>query len=58
MPKPPFGAPWRWSVVIAMPAQKRLICVRGERRAEVFLWPGRGRDDLAAKADVQLARSG
>jgi 3-hydroxybutyrate dehydrogenase len=33
---PPFGALWRWSTVIAMAAQKRLICVCGECRAEVF----------------------
>jgi hypothetical protein len=44
----PIGALWRWSTVIAMPAQKRLICVGGERRAEVFRWPDRCRDDLVA----------
>jgi hypothetical protein len=46
------GALWRWSTVIVMPAQKRLVCVCGERRAEVLLWPGPGRDDLVADADV------
>jgi len=37
------------------PAQKRLTCVCGERRAAVFLWPDLGRDDWVAEADVPLA---
>ena len=46
---PPIGPLRRWSTVIAMPAHKRLIGVCGERRAEVFLWPDRGRDNGALK---------
>ena len=38
--------------------RERLICVCGERRAEVLLWPGRGRNDLVAEADVPVARIG
>ena len=32
---PPTHPVCRWSIVIAMPAQKRLICVCDECRAEV-----------------------
>jgi hypothetical protein len=41
-----------------MLAHERLVFVCGERRTRVFLWPGRGREDLVADADVPPARIG